>query len=108
MAHHVCPWWLGYFLINPFRRWIQNPGKIFGAHVRPGMFLLDIGCGMGFFSLDAARLAGPDGRVVCVDPQQKMIDVLMRRAAKAGLSERIEARLCTSHSLGVGDLDGPG
>jgi NAD(P)-dependent dehydrogenase (short-subunit alcohol dehydrogenase family) len=25
MAHRVCPWWLGYFLVSPLRRWRNDP-----------------------------------------------------------------------------------
>lgn len=46
------------------------------------MVALDAGCGMGFFSLDLARLVGSEGRVVCVDLQGKMIETLVRREAE--------------------------
>ena len=104
MAEHVCPWWVGYILISPFRRFLQNPRKILASHVKPGTVALDVGCAMGFFSLEMARLVGLEGRVVCVDLQPKMIDVLVRRATKAGLSDRIDSRVCDSNGLGLEDL----
>jgi SAM-dependent methyltransferase len=61
---------------------------------------------MGFFTLELARLVGPSGRVVAVDLQPKMLDRLKRRAAKAGLLERILARPATSDSLEVAELAG--
>jgi ubiquinone/menaquinone biosynthesis C-methylase UbiE len=61
---------------------------------------------MGFFSLPMAELAGVAGRVVCVDMQERMIAGLLRRAARAGLAERIEARVCSAHSLEIADLAG--
>jgi SAM-dependent methyltransferase len=61
---------------------------------------------MGFFTLDMARLAGPSGRVVAIDIQQKMISALKWRARRAGLGERIETRLCPPDGLGAGDLAG--
>ena len=36
--------------------------------------------------------------------QQKMIDSLSRRARRAGLLERIDARVCSGDSLGIEDL----
>lgn len=99
-----CPWWVGYLLLNPLRRLVQSAEKSFGYLLSPGMTVLEVGPGMGFFSLDTARLLGPRGRLVCVDVQAKMIEVLKRRAAKAGLSDRIETRICDAHSLGVDDL----
>lgn len=57
-----------------------------------------------FFSLPLANLVGERGKIVCVDLQEKMIKGLMRRAKKAGLAERIDARICDRNSLKVNDL----
>jgi len=43
---------------------------------------LDIGSAMGFFSLPMAKMVGAEGKVVCVDLQQKMLDVLEKKSAK--------------------------
>ena len=61
---------------------------------------------MGFFTLELARLVGVSGRVVAVDIQRKMLDSLGRRAASAGVRERLETRLAQSDSLGLADLAG--
>lgn len=104
MAEHLCPVWVGYLLACPLRKLSQNPAKILRPYVRRGMAAVDIGCAMGFFSLPLARLVGPAGKVVCVDLQEKMIRSLEKRAGKAGLSDRIEARPCAQDSLGLDDL----
>jgi len=104
--HHVCPVWVGRLMVNPLRKLRQSPRRILASHVAPGMRVLDIGCAMGFFSLPLARLVGPNGRVICVDLQQKMLDGLRRRARRKKLAERIETRLCATHSLGIADLSG--
>jgi len=106
MAAHVCPWWIGYLLLNPLRRLAQNPRKILGPCIKPGMVALDVGCGMGYFSLEMARLAGPEGKVVCVDLQPKMIRGLVRRATKAGVIDRIDPRVCDPNGLGIEALNG--
>lgn len=106
MAHRVCPWWLGYFLVNPLRGLIEKPAALLAPYVRPGMIVLEPGPGMGFFTLELARRVGPTGRVVAVDVQPRMIQGLQRRAAKAGLLDRIDVRLATPNSLGIGDLSG--
>jgi ubiquinone/menaquinone biosynthesis C-methylase UbiE len=106
MSEHVCPWWVGYLLANPVRRLLQSPERILGPHVQGGMKALDIGAGMGFFSLPMAKLVGEAGRVVCVDLQERMIAGLNRRAAKAGLADRIDARVCSTQSLKIDDLAG--
>jgi ubiquinone/menaquinone biosynthesis C-methylase UbiE len=89
----VCPWWLGYFLLIPIRKWGQNPDKILASRVKPGMNVLDFGCAMGYFSLPLARLVGVKGNVYCVDIQEKMLRKLRNRADKAGIGEVIKTRL---------------
>lgn len=106
MEEHVCPWWLGYALASPLRRIGQEPASILAPWVSQGMIVLEPGCGMGFFSIPLARLVGASGRVVCVDLQAKMLAGMERRARRAGLSNRIEARQCAADSLKVEDLDG--
>lgn len=106
MSHRVCPWWLGYFLACPLRRFMQDPAKLLAPYVRPGMTVLEPGPGMGFFTLDLARLVGPTGCVVTVDIQPKMLAALKRRLAKAGLLARVDLRLAASESMGIGHLAG--
>lgn len=106
MAHRICPWWIGYLLACPVRRLRQNPHEILAPHVREGMIVLEPGPGMGFFTLDLARLVGTSGRVVAVDVQPKMIDRLKRRANKAKLLDRIDARAASADSMGIADLRG--
>lgn len=103
---HVCPWWMGYCLLIPLRRFPHNPQKILGSYIKEGMTVLDIGPGMGFFSLPLARMVGQNGKVICVDLQERMIDTLNKRARKAGLSDIIKTRLCSNESLHINDLAG--
>ena len=107
MAERVCPWWLGYLLASPIRRWfMQPPEKLLGRFVRPGMTVLEPGPGMGFFTLPMAELTGPSGRIVAVDIQAKMLDVLRRKALKRGLLPPIEVRLAQPDTMRVVDLKG--
>ena len=106
MAERVCPWWMGYLLASPVRRWVQSPEDMVGPHIEAGMTVLEPGPGMGFFTLPMAELVGPAGRVVAVDIQPRMLDGLRRRAAKKGVLPRLDARLAEPGSLGVGDLSG--
>ncbi len=54
--------------------------------VKPGMTVCDIGCGNGYYTLQLAEMVGPTGRVLAVDIQPEMLDMLRKRAAKAGLT----------------------
>lgn len=98
---HVCPWWLAYTFDNTLRRLAHDPEKLLSPYVRSGMTVLDVGCGMGHFSIGMARLVGPSGKVHSVDLQEKMLRVLTGRARRLGLLERIRPALCTAGSLGI-------
>jgi ubiquinone/menaquinone biosynthesis C-methylase UbiE len=106
MKRRVCPWWLGYVLANPIRRLWHNPREILQPFVKERMLVLEPGPGMGFFTLDLARLVGRNGKVIAVDVQPKMFAGLERRARKAGLLDRIETRLVKPDNMDLSDLDG--
>lgn len=103
MSGHICPWWGGYFIDNPLRRLLHRPEEILGPYVKPGMTVMDVGCGMGWFSIPMARMVGQQGCVVAVDVQQKMLDVLRKRAEKAGVADRIRLHHCQPSSIGIDD-----
>lgn len=98
---HVCPWWGGYFLDNPLRRLLHHPERILEPYVRPGMTVLDFGCGMGLFSLAAARLVGERGAVIAVDLQPQMLAALARRAKRKGLQDRIRRHRSEPDRMGL-------
>ncbi len=100
-GEHLCPWWLAYTFDNRLRRWIHRPERLLDAYVRPGMTVVDIGCGMGHFSLGMARMVGRRGEVVAVDLQPQMLEVLSRRAEKQGLADRIRLHRCRADALGL-------
>ncbi|MBO0846900.1 MAG: class I SAM-dependent methyltransferase [Nocardioides sp.] len=66
------------------------------AGLRPGMRVLDIGCGTGGVSLVAADIVGPTGEVVGVDAAPAPLEVARRAAEATG---RYQAR------FEVGDLE---
>jgi len=97
----VCPWWRVKRFDNALRRVFFNPATIFGPYVEPGMTVLDVGCGAGFNSIGLARIVGATGRVFSVDLQQEVLDILQKRAQKAGLADRICVHRCEANSLGL-------
>ena len=50
--------------------------------LEPGMVVADVGCGNGYHALMMAPRVGAEGRVLCVDIQQEMLDLLSERAAE--------------------------
>jgi ubiquinone/menaquinone biosynthesis C-methylase UbiE len=99
--NRVCPWWLCYSFDNPLRRLFHDPERLLNPYVKPGMTVLDIGCGMGYFTIGLAKLAGPEGRIIAVDLQQEMLSVLERRSHRAGVADRIVLHRCRKEGLGI-------
>jgi len=100
-GEHVCPWWLCCTFDNPVRRLVHNPEKMFINFIKEGDTVVDIGCGMGFFSIGMAKLVGEKGRVITADLQEKMIERVGQRARQKGLLSRITLHKCTPDKLGI-------
>ena len=102
-AHPVCPPWCCFTFDNIFRRLLQNPNRILRPYIKPGWTVLDVGPGMGYFTIPLARLVGDKGKVIAADIQHQMLDSLDHRAFKAGVQERIKLRLTKTDSIGLSE-----
>ncbi len=62
--------------------------------LKPGQTACDVGAGNGYHTLRMAKAVGPTGRVLAVDIQPKMLELLRERMDEAGLEnvELIEGR----------------
>jgi ubiquinone/menaquinone biosynthesis C-methylase UbiE len=98
---HVCPWWLCFTFDNIFRKLVQDPEKILKPYIQEGSTVLDIGCGMGYFTIASARMVGEKGQVIAADIQEQMLLALKRRAKRAGLEKRIVLQLNAQDSLEI-------
>ncbi|MBN2411510.1 class I SAM-dependent methyltransferase [candidate division KSB1 bacterium] len=101
LEDQICPWWLAYTFDHSLRRLIQNPEKILKPYVRKGMTVIDIGCGMGFFSIAMAKMVGENGKVISVDLQQEMLDVLGKRAEHANIPNNIVKQKCDQSHINI-------
>jgi len=97
---HVCPWWLCFTFDNPLRKIIHDPIEILSPYLHKGDTAIDIGPGMGYFSIPMAELVGPSGRVTAIDIQPKMLSALISRAQKKGVSEIIKTHLAAPDFIG--------
>ena len=83
-----CPVWLRWFveLDNTFTK--TNRAAVIVEHldVRPGMCVLDMGCGPGRLTIPLAKSVGTLGQVVAVDIQRGMLRRAEEKARQAGLS----------------------
>lgn len=66
------------------RRTVANSAAYLEPHLRPGMSLLDVGCGPGTLSIDLARRVAP-GRVLALDAVSDVLVGARGRADEAGI-----------------------
>ena len=100
-SKHVCPWWLCFTFDNFLRPYFHDPEKMLKGYIREGDTVLDVGPGMGYFTIPMARMVGETGKVIAADVQQRMLTFLESKAEKVGLARRIEPRLVSQTSLGI-------
>lgn len=72
----ICPVEKAGMLDSFFRRIIQNPKRIVKPYVKEGITAMDLGCGPGFFTIEMARILQKSGKVIAVDIQEGMLDLL--------------------------------
>jgi 2-polyprenyl-3-methyl-5-hydroxy-6-metoxy-1,4-benzoquinol methylase len=53
--------------------------------LEPGMVVADIGAGSGYFSFPMAQKVGAKGKVLAVDIQKEMLDLIRAKAKKTGM-----------------------
>lgn len=69
--------------------------------VKPGMTFVDIGANIGWFSLRAARLAGPTGKVISFEPRKLTFEALSRSMAENTFTPNFEG-----HNVALGTEQG--
>lgn len=88
-------WWRKNPSACPYgqRFWVEAPHPIITRErlrsvlaPEPGERILEIGPGVGYYTLDMAEWVGPEGTVEIFDLQQAFLDHVMRRAAERGLA----------------------
>jgi ubiquinone/menaquinone biosynthesis C-methylase UbiE len=100
-SQRVCPWWLCFTFDNLLRRLVQDPEKILKPYIKPGWQALDLGPGMGYFTIPLARLVGPTGKVIAADLQKGMLDRLWQRALRAGVQDRVVLHQTSQTDIGI-------
>lgn len=83
------------------RKLFQNPRKIVSPYIQEGMTAFDLGCGPGFFTIEMAKLVGPDGKVIAVDLQDGMLEIVKKKIENTNLQHIIELHKCQSDKIGL-------
>ena len=87
-AKFPAPAFISTFLDSGFRKMMQPPVKVIAySGIKPGMSVLEIGCGSGAFTIEAARTVGQQGKVYALDIQEDMLSKLKTKLARPGNSD---------------------
>lgn len=82
MGHQGAPW-----LERTERQDEERPDLLHSLlGLRPGMVVADIGAGTGYHSWRMAEKVGPTGRVLAVEIQQEMLDLLSTNMTRRGVT----------------------
>jgi ubiquinone/menaquinone biosynthesis C-methylase UbiE len=99
--HHVYSAEKAASLKSGMRKFLMNPEKTLAPLIQEGITILEVGCGPGLFTLEAARLVGPCGRVIAADLQQAMLDMVRESSQGTDFGDRIVLHKCSEDRIGV-------
>lgn len=90
------------WVVDTGRRRKQAPRELDRVGVLPGERVLELGCGPGALTVEAARRTGPDGRLLALDIQPAMLRLAHRKVLDASASN---VALCaaSAHALPLAD-----
>jgi ubiquinone/menaquinone biosynthesis C-methylase UbiE len=93
------PQFLTPFIDNPLRHKLQPHDKVADdLGLKPGMRVLEVGPGVGGYTIAAARRVGPTGKIISIDIEPKIIERLQARLQAEDVTN-VEARVADVFAL---------
>jgi FkbM family methyltransferase len=77
-------------------RWSPPIEALLRRLVRPGQTVINVGAHVGYFSVVIASLVGPTGRLLAVEPQAELADLIRRSLYLNAYSDRSEVLCCAA------------
>ncbi|MFF9979320.1 methyltransferase domain-containing protein [Streptomyces erythrochromogenes] len=86
-------------------RWrtAENSAAYLIGELRPGLSVLDVGCGPGTITADLAELVAPGGRVTAVDTAEDVLAQARAHVAERGLVDAVSFSVADVHALDFPD-----
>ena len=79
-------------------------GATLRRYLQPGGIFVDIGANEGFFTVQAAKIVGPKGKVLAVEPQGRLQEVIRKNVELNGLTNVTLVRSAVSDRPGEAEL----
>lgn len=83
-----------------YGEWEPETAAAIREHLRAGDCFVDIGANAGYFSLLAASIVGPEGRVLAFEPNPEARAILLRNIARSGYRNIEVSPACCTDSPG--------
>lgn len=96
------PAFLGNLIDSNWRKNLQPPDKLIKrSGIKNGMTIMELGCGAGTYTIDAARVIGGSGILYAIDIQQEMINKLENKLKKPENKDinNIETKMASAYEL---------
>jgi len=100
---HICPVEKSGGLDNSFRKLLQNPRRLLKNYIQPGMTVMDLGCGPGFFAIEIARMLNGSGKLIAADLQQGMLDKVKSKIEGREIEKNIVLHKCEFYKIGLSE-----
>jgi len=91
-------------LVGDGRRFLSAEIKAFESLIKPDMTVLDLGAAIGYMTLAAARLVGPQGRVIAFEPAPAAFQLLETNVERARLKNVTVVNKAISDKVGTVNL----
>lgn len=70
-----------------------GPGRILkGAGIRSGMKVLEIGCGTGYFTIEAGKMLGENGSLTSIDMLPASVETVAIKVKEANLNSIVQVK----------------
>lgn len=99
----VCPMKAAGLLDSKLRKIFHNPNKILKPYIKKDITALDIGCGPGVFSIEIAKLLEGSGKVISVDMQEGMLEIIRRKITGMSYEKNIVLHKCSQDRININE-----
>lgn len=96
-----CPLSMAWILDSKLRKFFFNPEKILKPYINKNITALDFGCGTGLYSIKIAELLQGTGKVIAVDMQKGMLDIIKRKIYGKSIENNIILHQCSQEKIDV-------
>ena len=78
-------WFISFIHDKMYSLFMDADSLLIPAGIKKGNYILEVGCGPGFFTLPAAKIVGEEGKIYAIDINPFAIKKIEKKIANAGI-----------------------